>query len=147
MAKVFKIWANVSVERAIDWDGKKDPVRIVLAPFCVMRYVNNGRYSPGYRTAESKTTDNPRKKNVEILETRSPDSPSDFTNFRIIRIRALRDIAEKEEILLVIVAATTAMLRKFKLIFTLCLLSGVKGSKTHVTSLFRYFSVYCRLRL
>lgn len=92
--EVFRAFDNEIIERARDWNVEDHPLWIVLEPFCAMRYINDRRYLPGDKTLESEWTEKPKKKNVEFVQTKFAESRSDFTVLRILRIRALFNIAE-----------------------------------------------------
>lgn len=55
-------------------------------------------YLPRDRSPNSERHNSPRENIGEFVETRRPDSPSDSINYRILRTRALRSIAENEEV-------------------------------------------------
>lgn len=64
----------------------------------MMGYINDGWHLSGDKTPESERREDPQDSNVKFVQTRRSYSPSGFTNFRLLGIRALHNIAEDEEL-------------------------------------------------
>lgn len=72
---------------------------IVPAPFCAMRYNNDGRYLPGVTTLEAGRLAKLREKTVLVLQGRLSKLPNGFSTFKILSVRAQRNFASHEELL------------------------------------------------
>lgn len=67
-----------SISKVVDKDSIGCDVGIMTALICAMRYINDGRYLPGYQAPELGHVKNDRKNNVEFYKTNTPDGPADL---------------------------------------------------------------------
>lgn len=94
----FSKWANRLPETATDRNMVEHPVWIVPAPFCAMHFVKDGRYLSGDEAPEAEKLGKERKNNVEFYQTESPSSATSFRSYKILAVRALRNVRYGEEL-------------------------------------------------
>lgn len=97
-ADTFKKWANQLSETAISQHLVKHPVRTVPAPFCSMRYINDGRYLTGYGATENEILVAVWQNIMEFYEKRGPDITLDFQSHHILAIRTLINVECAKEL-------------------------------------------------
>ena len=105
-------WANQLGHEFTDSKNDKYDGYIVPAPFCVTRYINDGRYLGGDREKDLPETDptkpssskqhetsfKKRTCNVRFVEDRRATFNKDYEKYSALQIIAIRDIEEKEEL-------------------------------------------------
>lgn len=62
-------------------------------------YINDARYLPRGTTSETERLNKVRDDKVQFLGSRSPSSPKEISDFRILSVPALRNITFGEELL------------------------------------------------
>lgn len=69
----FCKWAKGFADTVKDREGKEHAVGIVPAPFCAMKYIDDGRYQPGDAVLELEQEEQGRTKKVESYQAQSSD--------------------------------------------------------------------------
>lgn len=80
------IWGHHSHEKVVQRDKVQHNVWILPAPFCAMRYVNNGRYLTADDDQELDHVRNMPKNNVELYRSRFWEGPFCVQSHRILAI-------------------------------------------------------------
>lgn len=95
--KVTK-WAVSIPDRVMDGTGTEKSAWIVPTQFHAARYVNGAKYFVAQITLVEERVLQTRRKDVDFEQTFFPNGPQYFAGHKIVRLRALQNISEREEV-------------------------------------------------
>lgn len=88
----FQMPADRLHDRAVDRNNKEHDVCVILAPFCVTSFMNDGRYLDGHGGSKLELMQCRGNRNVRFHQTKSPEGAFEFQSHHILGIWAVHHI-------------------------------------------------------